>query len=489
MGFLRSLHARLSGVLLTLFALIALLFGLLTLYTSQRYYEELSQKANEFLAKRLVSEKKMLIEDALSSQMLDDLAHDLAMVQPGIELYVLGPTGEIWGSSVGVGLERPTISLIPLNAFLNHSKSFPLRGDDPKSLSAKKIFSVAPIPLEGEPEGYLYILLSDEALDSASQMARDSVVLNLSLWSGLALLLIFFALAFSLFFYLTRRLRRLSLAMSQFSRSDFSSELSLNPKSSAGDEIDALEQTFVAMAGRIAEQFDELKTIDSLRRELVSNVSHDLRTPLAALRGYLETLSLKPDLKLNDRENYLHIAIKHAERLSKMVEELFELSKLDAGQVRPQFESFIIQELLYDISQKFQLLAEKKAVMLKPELLAEPLMVRLDIALIERVLTNLLDNALRHTPQGGEVKLVLERFEDKALIGVVDSGQGISPEALPHIFDRFFRAEARVATNHQGAGLGLAISQRIVELHGSKIEVGSSPQGSHFSFTLPLSKI
>lgn len=252
------------------------------------------------------------------------------------------------------------------------------------------------------------------------------------------------------------------------------------------DEIDRLAHTFDAMAERLVAQLEELEKTDQLRRELVANISHDLRTPLTSLRGFLETLDLKQrTLSSEDRQSYLEGAIRQADRLNRLVADLFELARLESGTQEMEIESLALAELAQDAVQHFRLQADERGVELKVQTPGGPAIVEGDIGLLARVLENLLDNGLRHTSNGGQVTVGLQETPQWVSVEVSDTGCGIAPEDLPHIFDRFFQQKDRdPAGDH--AGLGLAITKRIVELHGGTIEVESQPQrGAKFSVTLP----
>ncbi|GAA4344380.1 AAA family ATPase [Variovorax defluvii] len=222
-----------------------------------------------------------------------------------------------------------------------------------------------------------------------------------------------------------------------------------------------------------------------LRSELIANVSHDLRTPLAALRGYLEMLAGRgEELPAATRCSYAGIALRQSEHLATLVDELFELAKLDFKGVQLARETFRLPDLAGDVLQKFQLAADRQQVALRIEAAPGLPMVDADLGLVERVLDNLIGNALRHTPAGGTVSVLLRPQAGRALVCVADTGEGIADEALPFIFDRFYRAGRDGARG--GAGLGLAIAKRIVELHEGELQVQSSPgEGCRFSFDLP----
>jgi signal transduction histidine kinase len=253
------------------------------------------------------------------------------------------------------------------------------------------------------------------------------------------------------------------------------------------DEITRLHQTCAEMSAQLDAQMQSLKATDRMRRELVANVSHDLRTPLAAMRGYLETLQIKDaDLSLAEKQRYLAIAVQHTDRLARLIAELFELARLDAGEVRLKPESFPPAELVQDVAQTFEIAARERAIRLQTDLGANTPPVRADIALIQRALANLLDNALRHTPAGGTVKVSLATTGNRVRVAVADSGPGIAHDDLPFIFDRFYRGRDDPRAQTDGAGLGLAIVRRILDLHQTTIDVESKPgTGARFAFDLP----
>jgi predicted ATPase/signal transduction histidine kinase len=227
-----------------------------------------------------------------------------------------------------------------------------------------------------------------------------------------------------------------------------------------------------------------------LRSELIANVSHDLRTPLAALRGYLEMLTLKGDeLRRSTQRSYVEIALRQSEHLATLVDELFELAKLDFKGVRLAREAFQLAELAVDVLQKFQLGADRQQVALRFEGGQAVPPVDADLGLVERVFDNLIGNALRHTPAGGSVSVTLHAEAARVAACVADTGGGIPEEELPFIFDRFYRVDRQREHAGGGAGLGLAIAKRIVELHGGELRVHSiAGQGSRFSFDLPAAQ-
>jgi two-component system OmpR family sensor kinase len=261
------------------------------------------------------------------------------------------------------------------------------------------------------------------------------------------------------------------------------------PRSGGGDEIDQLGESFDHMAERIVEQIDALKRENALRSEMVAHVSHDLRTPLSSLHGYLETLQMKSaDLSDAEQKEYLETALRQSERLRRLVAELFELAKLEAPEHEAHSEPFSATDLAQDVVQKFRLRATQQNVDLKVEFNGAVPLVSGDVALVERVLENLIDNALNHTHSDGQIRIPITARNGTVEFAVTDTGEGIPAESQSRIFDRFYQ----VRNEHRGSGhtgLGLSIAKRIVELHHGVLQVESTPgAGTSFRFVLPVWK-
>lgn len=486
----KNLYTRLAGVLLVLFLLLGVLYIVLTVYTTRLYFQEVNQKLNRILAQHLVSENILLKDGRVDNRALQNIFHMLMVVNPVIEVYLLDAKGNILSYSAPPGkVKRQSVSLDPVKRMLSGTSSFPVLGDDPRDLLQKKIFSAAPIYLDGRIEGYLYIILGSEAFETEAEMLQGSYILRLSIWAVVGGLLFALLAALLLFNRMTRPLRQLAVQMENFRKSGFTGPpRQLDRLRSTTDEIQKISAIFAEMTALISGQIRGLQEADRLRREFIANITHDLRTPLTSLQGYLETLLMKEGrLTDNEQRNYLVTAVKHSERLGKLVAALFDLAKLDSPDVRVRTEPFPLDELIQDILQKFQLAAERKHAALGMDFADGLPLVQADIGLIERVFENLIDNALRYTSAGGVIHIRAGRVGDGVSVQVSDTGAGIAAEDVPHLFDRYYRMDRSRKDRNAGSGLGLIITKRILELHGSDIEVTSTVnKGTTFSFTLPV---
>ncbi|MDP4587485.1 MAG: HAMP domain-containing histidine kinase [Flavobacteriales bacterium] len=236
----------------------------------------------------------------------------------------------------------------------------------------------------------------------------------------------------------------------------------------------------VKQQSKLDEQKEE---IVKFRKELIANVSHDLRTPLASIQGYLETVLLKRDRLDDERINkYLQTSLRNTAQLNNLIEELFELSKLESKERKLNLESLVLPELAHDIVNSHRIIAAEKEVELQLDVTGSVQAVKADIALIDRVIVNLLSNAIKFSPQGGLVSIRIQQENKKVNVIVEDQGSGIAEEDLKNVFDRFHKS---TVGNKQGSGLGLAIVKNILDLHGSSYNIESElGKGTSFYFTL-----
>jgi signal transduction histidine kinase len=486
---IRTIYGKLSAIMLALLLLMGLMFMLLTVFSTRLYFQETSQRLNTSLAKHFVSTRNFLVDGRIDEEKLDDIFYELMDVNPNLDIYLLDNFGHILSSSLREGeIKRDHINMVPVYRFLSGKGRHPILGDNPATTASREVFSACPIPISGPSEGYLYIILKGGPDRSLLSSITGSKVLTMTTYVAVVGLMLIFLASFYIFYRLTRRLRILTSRVESFGESGYLPETPVPEFRTDDDmdEIDILASVINRMARTISRQMEELTRADSMRRELVTNVSHDLRTPLTSLQGYLETLAFKKDLSPAEHEEYLRTALKHSDRLRKLVTDLFELSNLEAGQTEIQPELFSFTELAQDVLQKYQLPASEKEIELTTDFTHDMPFVLGDIGYIERIMENLILNAIIYTLPGGKVTVSIHKEKDALRLSITDTGHGISEEDLPHIFDRYFRA----MPDHpaaDGTGLGLAISRRIAELHGRTIDVQSTlGEGSTFSFSLPV---
>lgn len=490
--FLKSLHGRFMIILTAILIPVGLVSSMLLLGSFERYQRWNAQTSSRPMAENLV--RHHLDDLAPLISMREAVMHrfdKLVEINPAIGLYLLDGNGMVQAHSSPTGkLVRRKVDMAPIRALLGGQASFPLLGDDPSDLTRQDVFSAAYVDPAHPQAGVLYVVLGTGRgmmAPRGSEAARFQLDLLGVLAAGTVAVLLFGVMILLL---ITRKLRRLTDAIQLFVDGKFEQPVYLSRiKPYGGDEIDRLGRAYNAMAETIGVQMREIQATDEKRREMITAVAHDLRTPLAALRGYLETMLLRDgSLGETDRRTYLEIATRQSGNLSRLVDELFELSKLESPEACANAEPFQLAELVYDIVQNLGMRAAQKNVKVDVRMQESTPFVCADIALVERLLTNLLDNAVRHTSPNGQVTISVEPTPDRRMsVAVADTGEGIAPDDLPHVFDRFYRADKSRGSDSGAGGLGLAIARRIVDLHGGEISAASRlGEGTTFVFDLPL---
>ncbi|NLG70616.1 MAG: HAMP domain-containing protein [Chloroflexi bacterium] len=252
------------------------------------------------------------------------------------------------------------------------------------------------------------------------------------------------------------------------------------------DEIAALARTFNQMAGQLQRAAEQQRQVERLRQDLIAWVSHDLQTPLASIRAVVEALADGMVEDPDTVQRYLRTAQKDIAALSLLIDDLFQMAQLDAGGLPLDLEDSSLSDLISDTLESFSEVAARRQVEIRGEVAPGVDPLRMDVRLIGRVLNNLIDNALRHTPPGGRVEVKAAPAGDHVQVEVWDNGEGIPPQDLPVIFERFYRGEKSRNRLSGGAGLGLAIARGIVMAHGGSIHVESQPgQFTRFIVQLP----
>jgi signal transduction histidine kinase len=282
--------------------------------------------------------------------------------------------------------------------------------------------------------------------------------------------------------------RRLQ-ALQESARAVGSGEMGVRAPETGGDEVTALAHAFNEMAGQLEQRTEALETLDRTRRQLVADVSHELTTPLAAIRGYVETLSM-PEVPLDGdtRARYLRIVTEETDRLEHIVGDLLDVARLEGGGGTLVIDDVSIAQLFERVRHRHAQVIDQKNITLETAEPAAGLVVRGDPNRLEQAVQNLVSNAARHTPVGGRIVVSAVRKEDGVVLSVEDTGPGIPPEHLPRIFDRFYKVDvSRTGTAlPSGSGLGLSIVRAIVERHGGRISASNAPAGgARFEIWLP----
>jgi signal transduction histidine kinase len=430
----------------------------------------------------------------------------MVLFEPDTQLYLLDLKGTVLASSGTVKLKSGfRVAIEPVLKAVGQPDAAYVMGDDPERMDADAVVAVQPVRRvmirpDAPVVGYLYLVLHTEQLPADRWAALRMSATRPAIWLVGAIVTFTTLLAVLIIVSVTRPLRRLTDAVATISQRglDESGEDAAQAEFAAieksNDEFGQLKSAFDMMLETLRRQWGELRRLDHFRREGVSNLSHDLRSPLTATVACLETLEARWSRETatqDDDRRLVEIALRNTRNAARLVQSLGDLAKLDEPEFSLRAEVVDTGELLGDICLRFADRAARQGVglrALEPEGGAAPPFAKVDVELFERAVANLVDNALKFCAAGAQITLAACVEADRVSIRVADSGPGIAPADLPHLFDRFYQSRQSVApaTGEGGKGLGLAIVKRIAELHGGDVAVSSTPgRGTEVVLSVP----
>ena len=459
--------------------------------TYRDYRSELvSARADGFAKQILASFPDLWTAYAADPERFGERLSEFVLFEPNTGLYLLDRDGRVLATAGDIRpfWTRYRVDLAKLLDELHDDPTRPLEGDDPDDINATAMVAARPVLVHGVPRGWLYVVARDPEVDAETALvirghAAQGLIKMVLLTLGIGTLLTVAIIAL-----LAHPLAALTSVAESIRRSGFAAALPVQfPYDDRQDEIGRLSLTLHEMYDRLRQENERVLQSDARRRDMVAGVSHDLRTPLTALIGQLETIRLKGKTLPEELQvRYFDAAMQNAGHLRRLTDSLAELGRLDSPDLQAAPEPIAIGEFLDDIAARFRARAEDAQISLLVDYPDGLPLVQLDAALMERALSNLLDNALRFTPVSGVVRVTVAREGQDVRIEVADTGPGVSAEDQPRVFERFFQG-SRHREQRGSSGLGLAIVRRIAELHGGQAGLTSVPSaGARFWIALPI---
>ena len=491
-----------TGLLTAIGVIAAVLLAFERFDRETTYY-----RASAFLERVVARHTDMF---ALRERFADDFngfLANLVLFEADTQLYLLDAQGTVMATSADIDL--PKGFKVALGPVMDAAGPMPMpyvMGDDPAHGDANAVIAARAlrqivIRNDAPVMGYLYLVCRQRSLPQGgwaslrSAFAQPAMVLILVV-VGLSTLLAAWVTS-----VVTRPLARLTQAVAAVSRDgleDLSSSptnansdpFEATPGTSSRDEFGQLNNGIRMMLATLRTQWRTLRRLDHFRREGVSNLSHDLRSPLTATAACLETLESRwagDEARAADRQ-LVEVALRNTHNAARLVHSLGDLAQLDEPEFKLQTQVMDVLELLDDVVLRFTERAARAGVVIQSGASKE-VAAAVDVELFERAIANLVDNALKFCAPGTRISLDAQQTSNAVLVTVTDTGSGIAEADLPHLFDRFYQSRQSVApaTGQGGRGLGLAIVKRIVELHGGQVNVRSKlGAGTRVSLTLPV---
>lgn len=460
---MRSLYVKFAVVTIG----IMLLSGVIAFIVSNTYYQHSLKPQNDEKNTKIALEMAAFIENNPEIAIHDYLSN---MADVGYQLYLVDNHGQ--EQFFGAAFRENNLTDSDIQSVLD-GEIFHGMVHFPKQTFVTGFFANESknsigVPVTYEGESYALFIRPD------IKLLFNELHLLLGVLFGLTIILSILFVLFSTN-YLVKPISRLSRATKQLAKGDFQAK-TLNTKRK--DELGELSTSFTQMAQQIVEN-------DQMRKEFISNISHDIQSPLSNIKGYTNLIGDKETLE-EDKQQYIFIINEEISRLSNLTEQLLLLSSLDRDQHIVKKKHFDVSNQLKNLLQSYQWLVQEKEIMLSYSL--PDLEIYADPSLLNTVWDNLLSNALKYNQQGGSIDIQLTYTEEHCSISFTDTGIGISDKEAERIFDRFYRADASRTRSVKGTGLGLSIVATIVELHEGAVTVRANENGGGTVFTvfLPL---
>ncbi|WP_394203971.1 sensor histidine kinase [Shewanella waksmanii] len=480
---MNSLFGRiLISATVTVFILCMALWQWFT-HNQTRSAQLVQQSLHQELASHMAHINPLLSQGVTSDAALKEAFHDFMLLGPSFEIYTLDLNGNVIAyDAKEEKIKRQQIDVAPIQQFLA-AASLPILSQDPRSNDNDKIFSVTELQTpSGNKTGYLYVIIGGELFDSWQSLTSKQQ--QLTHWASGAVISFIFAMTLFVLLirYFTRPTDQLAKRLRQLSK-DGQQAMQLTQKKHAPKEIKALTDDINQLLNRVHQQHRDLANQQQARQEFMLHLSHDLKTPLTSLQGYIDTWLLLPEHK-QDRE-LIEIAARSGEQLQQLLSQILQLTALENGQIQVHKQVVNLLQLLNDLKLQFAPRATKQNVELNFN--ADPqLMINSDPQLLTRVLNNLIDNAIRYTPKGGFINISLTQQQEQLWLHISDNGSGMHKHEL-NALKQLSSSQARLesADSLPQLGVGLAIVRQLVALLEYDIQIDSNPgKGSTFKLAL-----
>jgi len=461
-----SVFSRIGIFMFLVITSLGILFIIVTYNATSDYYQGSIQLLNKDVASNIARLAAPFSKNGIDHKKADSVFNSTMIISPNTEVYFLDTAGNVkYYYAPDSLIKIRKVSVEGIEKYLN-DRVHMVKNTDPRDPGTPKIFSASPVSFENQKIGYIYVILASKEYRNVADIVFKSEIGG---WATKVFFIVVIATVFFSFFYTSRLQRRYNhviYILDQFKEGDLNVRFNIGHK----DEFFPIADAFNKMVAMLDSNFSRLKLLETERKTFLANISHDLRTPLAVARGYTETLLIEQKITRVEQENYLEIVLNKIQQVEKLVLQLFELSKMDSVNFEPQKEPFVFSEILQELIRGVEVQAKKKKIELTCENGEDKTLINADIGMMERVLQNLLENAIKYTFDKGYIKIKLSKEDDRLIFQVKNLGNPL-PEA---ILDWVNNPTGEDAINRpKEAGLGLALVKRILRLHHFGFEAGS----------------
>ncbi len=480
-----NIFKRISLLAFALITILGLLFMGITYYATTTFHLASTELLNKDVAAHIAKFASPFERNGINKRKADSVFQHVMILNPSTEVYFLDTTGSImdfYGPKKDIKLWK--ISLEKIKKYILSEGEEYLKSQDPRDPSNDKIFSAAEVVSNSKRLGFIYVILGSNEYKNVSEMLFKSHVGNLAI-KAFAFIIIL-SIVFSMLYI--NRIRRsfdsMINVLGKFENGDFQARFKIKEQ----HELAPITRAFNKMADLLVHNVNRLTGLENTRKDFIAHISHDLRTPLAIVRGYAETLFIKMQdgsLTREDQDNYIQIILNKIFNVEHLVTMLFELSKIESPAFKLTTEPFVLSEIVQETVNTFQLPAKEKSIDLKCTECLYHVWVNADVGMMERVIQNLLENAVKNTPADGIIKVWLNVENDYLVFNIENTGEPLPPALVAWIDSPAINDES--ISKPSGSGLGLLIVRKILSRHGAQLRGSVTENATNlFSFSLQI---
>lgn len=478
-----GIFRRISILVFTLITGLCLLFMAITYLSTTHFHQASTQLLNKDVAAHIAKFTSPFENNGINKKKADSVFYDAMVISPSAEVYFLDTTGKVIAFHAPENdIKLWKLPLTNIKELIASKGEEYITGPDPKEPFNPKIFSAAEVENNNAQKiGYIYVILGSNK--NVSTLLYTNYLGNLLIKAFCVILAL--SIIFS-FFYLNRIQRsfnRMLGVLDKFQNGDFEARFQIKEQ----DELAPITQAFNKMADLLVYNINRLKKSEKERKDFIANISHDLRTPLSVARGYTETLLIKKktqDASPGESEEYVQLILRKVCQVEHMVKQLFELSKMESAEFIPQKEPFVFSEILQEAIHASAQTASEKNIVIDCGHCCNASWIYADIGMMERVVQNLLVNAIKYTPENGLIQIALEKENEGLIFQIKNTGQPLDVGLL-----KWFNAPDETdgtANRPSGSGFGLVIVKKILHLHQYFFKAYASPaEGNSFIIRMP----
>lgn len=481
-----SIFSHISALVFTLITIVCLLFMGITYLSTSNFHEASMQLLNKDVAKHIAEFTSPFKGGGIDKKKADSVFYNAMVLSPSAEVYFLDTSGRVIAFHADTkDIKQWILPLANIQKLIASAGKEYIKGPDPREPDNPKIFSAAEVLDSSRALGYIYVILGSNK--SITQMLYKSYFNGFII--KVFLIIIVLSVLFS-FFYINRfqkSFTQMLAILEKFQSGDFEARFPGNKKG----ELEPITTAFNKMADLLVYNIDRISKSEKERKDFIANISHDLRTPLSIARGYTETLLIKNGngVPPEEREEFLKLVYRKILQVEDMVKQLFDLSKMESAEFVPKKELFIFSEVLLEIIHESASAALEKDIVIDSLNCNDASWIFADVGMMERVIQNLLVNAIKYSSQNGWIKISLIKEQGILILTIQNSGQVLN-EQMVNWFNN--DSKANLLNNRpSGAGIGLVIVKKILQMHDYAAEVITQNDSTTFMIymTLPASGI